>query len=410
MMDHITGAPAPRDIRAGRLGTMSSSIGQWRSRGASLAPRAARRSKESLRNRFSRLGQRSFFIVQCATAAAVAWWVATSLLHHQNAFFAPVTVMLSLGMSYGQRLRRVTEVTLGVAIGVLVGDTFVHLFGTGVWQIAVVATTAMTIAVLFGAGTMLVTQAGVQSIIITTLVAGQEFALSRWIDAVVGGCVALIAATITPASPLRRPRAQAAVVVSELSTILASTAKALRQRDQDLAANTLERARRSEHVLDELRNLSAEGIAVVRLSPFRRRHLPAVQAIADLLEPLDHSIRNIRVLVRRSAVALWEGEDVPPGYVDLISSLADVTAEIADQLSNRRLAEGSREALAAIGASSAVVAPHPGLSAEVIRAQVRSTVIDLLMLTGLSYVEARALVPASAGAFEGGYGEGSDQP
>lgn len=380
---------------------MTSSIGRWRSRSAALAPRAARVSRDSLRNRVSRLRQRSFFIVQCSTAAAVAWWVATVLLQHDNAFFAPVTVMLSLGMSYGQRLRRVSEVTLGVAIGVLVGDTFVHLFGTGVWQIAVVATVAMTIAVLFGAGTMLVTQAGVQSIIIITLVAGDEFALSRWLDAVVGGCVALLAATITPASPLRRPRAQASVVVAELSAILASTAKALRQNDSELASLALTRARSSEHALDELRDLSAEGIAVVRLSPFRRRHLPAVQAIADLLEPLDHSIRNIRVLVRRASVALSEGEAVPPAYVDLIQSLADVTAEIAGELSERRLATGSRNTLSAIARSSALVAPHAGLSAEVIRAQVRSAVIDLLMLTGLTYVQARALVPVSTRAHDG---------
>ena len=346
--------------------------------------------------RFARLRQRAFFIVQCASAAAVAWWVATALLHHRLAFFAPVTVMLSLGMSYGQRLSRVIEVTIGVAIGVLVGDAFVHLFGTGVWQIAVVATMAMTIAVLFGAGTMLVTQAGVQAVIVTTLVAGQDYALSRWLDAVVGGCVALLAATITPASPLRRPRQQAAVVVAELSAILTCTSKALRQNDTGLAASALARARESESALDELRNLSAEGIAVVRLSPFRRRHLPAVQAIADLLEPLDRAIRNIRVLVRRASIAVRIGEEVPAPYVDLISSLADVTAEIADQLGERRLATGSRAALSAIARSSSLVGSQASLSAQVIRAQVRSVVVDLLMLTGLTYDEAIAHVPAPA--------------
>lgn len=375
---------------------MTSPIGEWRSRGASLAPRAARRSKASVQLRFARLRQRAFFIVQCATAAAVAWWVATALLHHQLAFFAPVTVMLSLGMSYGQRLRRVIEVTIGVSIGVLVGDTFVHLFGTGVWQIVVVTTVAMTIAVLFGAGTMLVTQAGVQAVIVTTLVAGQDYALSRWLDAVVGGCVALLAATITPASPLRKPRAQAAVVVAELSDILTCTAKALRQNDTELAASALARARDSESALDELRNLSAEGIAVVRLSPFRRRHLPAVQAIADLLEPLDRAIRNIRVLVRRASVAVRIGEEVPAPYVALISSLADVTAEIADQLGERRLATGSRAALSAVARSSSLVGSQASLSAQVIRAQVRSVVVDLLMLTGLTYDEASAEVPAPA--------------
>jgi uncharacterized membrane protein YgaE (UPF0421/DUF939 family) len=361
-----------------------------------------------VRQRLNRLRHRAFFIVQCGLAASAAWWVATTLLHHHIPFFAPVTAMISLGMSYGQRLRRVIDVTIGVAIGVLVGDIFVHFFGSGVWQIAVVAITAMTIAVLLGAGTMLVSQAGVQSIIVTTLVAQQGLALSRWLDAVVGGSVALLATTIAPASPWRKPRAQAAVVVGELSGILASTARALRQTDTDLAGKALVRARNSEHALDELRDLSAEGVAVVRLSPFRRRHLPAVQAIADLLGPLDLAIRNIRVLVRRASVAVREGEEVPETYVDLVSSLADVTAEIAGQLSERRLATGSRDALAAIARSSSLVAPEAGLSAEVIRAQVRSAVVDLLMLTGLTYDQACALVPASGDGFEDDFDEGPD--
>ena len=318
--------------------------------------------------------------------------------------------MLCLGMSYGQRLRRVVDVTLGVAIGVLVGDIFVSVFGSGVWQIAVVVVTAMTIAVLLGAGPLLVSQAGVQSIIVTTLVAQPAQGLSRWLDAVVGGGVALLAATIAPASPLRRPRVQAAVVVTELAAILASTASALRQHDTDLATEALTRARRSEHALDELRDLSAEGMAVFRLSPFRRRHLPGVQAIADLVEPLDHAIRNVRVLVRRASVALWKGEEIPSAYVDLIASLADVTAEIAGRLNERELAEGSRDALTAIArTSSLVVSDKPSLSAEVIRAQVRSAVVDLLMLTGLTYAQARARVPARADALDGDFEDGGDR-
>lgn len=358
------------------------------------------RMRASVRQRLNRLRQQAFFIVQCALTAAAAWWVATALLHHEIPFFAPVAAIISLGMSYGQRLRRVIDVAIGVAIGVLVGDLFVAWFGSGVWQIAVVALTAMTIAVLLGAGTLLVTQAGVQSIIVTTLVAQQGGALDRWLDAVVGGCLALLATTIVPASPLRRPRAQAAAVIAELSGILAATAKALREKDPGLAASSLARARSSQHALDELRALSAEGIAVVRLSPFRRRHLPAVQAIADLFEPLDLAIRNTRVLVRRASVAVRQGEEVPAPYIDLISALAEATGEISVELSEPGLAPGSREALTTIAESTSVVTAQGSLSAEVIRAQVRSAVVDLLILTGLTYDEAFARVPASVGGLD----------
>jgi uncharacterized membrane protein YgaE (UPF0421/DUF939 family) len=373
------------------------SLNQPRSRSASLGPRAARRSRRSARERLGRLRQRGFLIVQCALAAAIAWWIAKDGLGHPQPFFAPVAAIVALGLSFGQRLRRVTEVVIGVAIGVFIGDLFVQVFGSGVWQVAVVAMASMSLAALLGAGILMVTQAGVQAVIITTLVAQPGVALGRWLDAVVGGAIALVAATIVPASPLRRPRAQAASVVADIAAVLHDTAKALRQRDDVLARTTLQRARDSEHGLDELRALSAEGIAVMRLSPFRRRQLPGVQAIADLLEPLDRAIRNIRVLVRRANVAIWNDEPVPPSYVDLVSDLADVTDDIAAELRNRRLPVGARDLLAAIGRESATSAgTQRTLSAEVMRAQVRSTIVDLLMLTGLSYDEARARVPSSS--------------
>ena len=68
---------------------------------------------------------KSFQIAQCAIAAGVAWLIASDLLGHDTPFFAPIAAVVSLGTSYGQRLRRVVEVTIGVAIGVLVGDLLV---------------------------------------------------------------------------------------------------------------------------------------------------------------------------------------------------------------------------------------------------------------------------------------------
>ena len=60
-------------------------------------------------------------IGQCAIAAGVAWWLAADVFGHQLPFFAPIAAVVSLGMSYGQRQRRVAEVTVGVALGVLSG-------------------------------------------------------------------------------------------------------------------------------------------------------------------------------------------------------------------------------------------------------------------------------------------------
>ena len=109
---------------------------------------------------------------------------------------------------------------------------------------------------------------------------------------------------------------------------------------------------------------------------------PGVQAIADLLEPLDRAIRNLRVLVRRAAIATWREEAVPTAYLRLLDALAETSEDIARELGERRLPTNARVGLQRIGEASAVIDPSAGLSGEVMRAQIRSMVVDLLMLTG----------------------------
>jgi len=358
-----------------------------------IAPRAARRSRASVRRRIDRWRDRAFFIAQCALAAAVAWALAHYVLGHAQPFFAPVAAMVCLGFSFGQRLRRVAEVMVGVAVGVLVGDLFVKIFGTGVVQIVFVVALAMSVAVLLGAGNLMTTQAGVQAAIVTTLLPSPGAGFSRWLDAALGGVVALAAATIAPAAAIRRPRQQATSVLNELSEILVETADGLRAHDTEAVTDALRRARASESLLDDLRSAAAEGVAVVRLSPFRRRHRGRVQQIADLVDPLDRAIRNIRVLVRRAAVSVWRDERMPAEYPMLLERLADGTRLIAESLFEPAADVAAHRVLGELGRRTAVMPTPPGLSAVVILGQIRSTIVDLLELTGTSYDEARELVP-----------------
>jgi uncharacterized membrane protein YgaE (UPF0421/DUF939 family) len=358
-----------------------------------IAPHAARRSRASVRRRVDRWQNRAFFIVQCALAAGVAWTLARYVVGHQQPFFAPVAAMVCLGFSFGQRLRRVAEVMVGVAVGVGVGDLFVRFFGTGVVQIVFVIALAMSIAVLLGAGTLMTTQAGVQAAIVTTLLPDPGAGFSRWLDAALGGAVALAAATIAPAAAIRRPRQQASGVLNELAAILIETAEGLRNNDEDAVTDALRRARASETLLDDLRSAADEGVAVVRLSPFRRRHRGRVQEIADLVVPLDRAIRNIRVLVRRCAVSVWRDEKMPAEYPMLLERLADGTRLIAESLFEPHADVAAHRVLGELGRRTAVM-PIPGsLSGVVVLGQIRSTVVDLLELTGTTYDEARALVP-----------------
>lgn len=359
-----------------------------------LSERTARAGRRSAAQRVDRWRQRAFLIMQCAVTAGVAWWVAHSLLGHAAPFFAAVAAIITLGFSFGQRLTRAVQVAIGVTVGVLVGEGFLHLFGTGVWQIVLVCAVAMSLATLVGAGNLMVTQAGVQAIVVTALpISATTSPFGRWVDALIGCGIALIVATVAPSSPIRRPLIIAATVLKESAATLRAAATALRDHDPRVADAVLERARGSEAGLDDLDAAAAEGLAVVRSSPFRRRQRQQVQAYADLAEPLDRLVRNLRVLARRAVVAAWRGNDVPESYLTLMDDVAEVMEFMAGEMFAGRLPIAARARLERLGADSSHLGMANGLSAVVILAQQRSMIADLLQLIGVDPATARAAIP-----------------
>ncbi len=364
--------------------------------GAAAAPHvelALSRGRISLRQRRARLRAKAWQIGQCSVAAGVAWVLASDVLGHDTPFFAPIAAVVSLGTSYGQRLRRVAEVTVGVAIGVLVGDLLTHWLGSGGWQIALIVSLAMSTALLLGQGVLFVNQAAIQAIVVSTLVPTADAAFIRWTDALIGGAVALVAAAVVPRAPLRRPREQASVVVRKIAVLLRAAADSITDGNVERSLGVLQDARSTDELVVELRAAADEGLSVVRSSPFRRRHRGRVRAMAELVEPLDFALRNTRVLVRRVAVAAYRGEPVPASYATMLTELAECVEAIADELGEGRAATAVRDRLVALGQETSHMVRSKDLSAEVILAQVRSLIADLLAVTGMDPLAATDQIP-----------------
>lgn len=351
------------------------------------------RSRTSLATRVGRVRTKGFHLVQCALAAAVAWWLASDVFGHPTPFFAPIAAVVSLGTSYGQRLRRVVEVTLGVAIGVLVGDLLVHQIGSGWWQLGLIVLLAMSLALMLDGGQLFVTQAAVQSIVITALVPASGAAVTRWTDALIGGAVALVAASVVPAAPLRRPREQAGRVIRKVSALLRASADVIERGELDPALELLADARATDYLVTELRAAADEGLDVVASSPFRVRHKGGLRQMADLVEPLDRALRSTRVLVRHAAVCAYLEREIPHEYADVARELAGAADRVAMELEHNRMATAARPALLAVAASTGGQPRTDVLSAEVVLAQLRAVVADLLLLTGLSPLEATDALP-----------------
>lgn len=361
-------------------------------RALDLTTASARASRNSARRRAARLRQRAYFIAQCSVAASVAYCVAKYVFHVHVPLFAPVAAIVTVGMTHGQRLRRALEITVGVAVGVGVGEAFVNVFGIGWWQILVIVATAMTLAALLDQGTLIVNQAGIQGMIVALLVGSHAAAASgfgRWFEALIGSVVGLLFASIVPTSALLKPRAQASRLLDHLAVLLASSADALRGGDVEVAEAILAEARRTERELDSLRGYVSDSADVVRVSPFHRGRRADVEEIDDLLEPMDRAVRNARVLIRRVAVSMQIGEPVPPRYVHAVVELAQAVDVLADELSEGGDHSESEARLLAVGATTAEPVEGASLSAEVIRAQTRSMIVDLLGVIGLEPEDAR---------------------
>lgn len=351
------------------------------------------RGGTSLSIRLQRWRSKLWHICQCALAAAAAWLIATEAFGHDSPFFAPIAAVVSLGTSYGQRLRRVVEVAVGVAVGVLVADLLVVQIGSGGWQLAVIVALAMSAGVLISGSPLFVTQAAVQSIVVCTLLPDAGEAVTRWSDAVIGGAVALVAATVVPAAPLRRPREQAAVVVRKISELLRCSADVMISGEVGQALDLLTDARATDAYIRELQDAAQEGMAVVRSSPFRVRHKRGVRRMGDLVEPLDRALRSTRVLIRSCATSAYKNDPVPASYAALARELADVTDLVAEELSADRMATAARPALLKVGAHTGTVERSDVLAAEVMLAQIRAVIADFLLLTGLDALESTDALP-----------------
>ncbi len=228
---------------------------------------------------------------------------------------------------------------------------------------------------------------------VATLLPDAGGALTRWTDAVIGGGVALVAATVVPAAPLRRPREQAAEVVCRIAGLLRAAAEVMINGEVDRGLDLLADARSTDHLIRELQAAADEGMAVVASSPFRVRHRGDLRRMVELVDPLDRALRSTRVLVRQTAVAAYHRRPIPLSYAHIALDLAEATDAVAEELAGNRMAIGARDGLVRVGAATGKVERSPEMTAEVVLAQLRSVVVDLLLLTGMDQLSSTEMLP-----------------
>jgi uncharacterized membrane protein YgaE (UPF0421/DUF939 family) len=344
---------------------------------------------------WQRVRDGSWSVVQCALAAVLAWAFATEVLGHSLPFFACVAAVVCLGVRAAQRLRRVGELAVGVTVGVAVGDLLVEQIGTGAWQIGLVVGVALLLALALDGGPLLTAQAGLQAVFVVALPRTPGSGLMRWEDALVGGAVALLVAALLPADPWRAARHAAERSLADLAEAARLAAAALRSAEPAQAADALVQARATQTGLDAWAEALGTGRDITRLSPLRRDRHGTHSSQLRLHDGVDRASRNLRVLVRRVLFALETGERLPPAVADELDLFARAVEALRTSTQS-----GPPPELLALGAEldpdallDPAVSGGAGLSGNVVVAQLRSAVVDLLVGVGISTERARTTLP-----------------
>jgi uncharacterized membrane protein YgaE (UPF0421/DUF939 family) len=393
---------APRRL-ARRAGERTRRAGERIPPRAELIEQAAEVSRAGIRTRRERIIATARPILQSSVAAALAWLIATEVVGHTTPFFAPISAVITLGLTVGQRRRRAVELAIGVSVGIFVADLLVRAIGTGTWQVGVVTGLAMLGATLVGGGTLLASQAGASAVLVATLQPPEGFDFTRALDALVGSATALgVGALLIPIDPVRLVREGIGPVLDRLAAALGRIADALEHRDALDADRALAAVARLDREYDRLSATLAEAGDAARISLSRRGSLSGLDRYVMAVGELGLAIENTRALARGATRAIALDDSIPPEVPAAIHELATAARELGTLLEDGDAAPSREAALRAVRLANAVLAETSNLSAVHIVGQVRLVAVDLLRAGGVPRSEAQhAVRTAPAEPLEG---------
>jgi uncharacterized membrane protein YgaE (UPF0421/DUF939 family) len=352
----------------------------------------------TISDRLRRVRATALLAVQAGCAAGLAWFVAHDLIGHPQPFFAPVAAVVSLGAALGHRIRRVLELAVGVAVGVLVGDGLIYLIGTGPLQIAAVVALAVILVVFFVRGSpVLVIQAASSAVLVATVQPPTTgLAYPRFIDALVGGGIGLlVTALLLPPNPLTVAQRAAEPLLAAIADGFESIAAALDARDLGAAEEALERLRGTNAELTAYNEALVASREAVRLSPVWWRLRGALARYAETASDLDRVTRNARVLARRSVTLLRDDEPVPTELLAAVEALGVATRKLGRAMERGEAPVKTREAVCcAVRHASQAREATLGFSGQMTIGQIRFVATDLLRATGLGRTDAEKAVRA----------------
>lgn len=338
----------------------------------------------------------------------MAYATAHVLFEHEQPFFAPMSVIIMLGLNGAERLQRAVQLSVGGVLGVAIGTALVDLVGTGPLHMVFIIGLSLLLATFLTSAQLTINQVAIGSILIATILPPSGTGgVDRALDALIGSTVGLMTIALIPSAPMSTARREVSKVLQIASSVLADVGAGLRTQGLDVIVAAREAVRGTQGDIDRMASAAKSGAETVSVSPLLWGSRRMVRSLERMIVPVDNAIRGTRVLSRRALVLVEDRDHVSEAQLVLIEELAECAHLLGDMYSARAKERQLREAkvipevvrqLKAIGARAGmdVIEPDAVLSCYAVLAQTRSLVVDLLMVCGMSRESAVAmLIPTS---------------
>jgi uncharacterized membrane protein YgaE (UPF0421/DUF939 family) len=347
-----------------------------------------------LRLGFKRLWVNSGQLIQIPIAATAAYSFCVYVLGHPYPFLAAVASAVGIGPVADRRLRRALEIGIGATFGVLVGETLVNIYGTGIWQLALTLIIGLGIGTVLNSGGIFITQIAVQSVYVVVIpVTSTSQPFPRTLDALTGSVCAILLAFLIPRDARKAPRRLAADMLEEIDDVLRMMKRGLRDSDSSVANRALERARETQDIIDSWGSSLKISREAAKINARARRHAAEVTRLSRAHTFSDRAMRTIRVIARRVVGITELGVDKPV-IADYVASLADGAKKL--EIALRR---GTDRSIAEAALSEAAHALDPRAKSdwdihdESLVLLLRTVAVDLLQAAGLTREEAQSRLP-----------------
>lgn len=287
--------------------------------------------ENSLEARVRRLRQRLLPAIQMGLAAGLAYFIAHQWVGHPQPFFAPISVIIIVGLSGGDRISRALDMSLGCILGVLIGDLLFAPLGAGGWQIALAVTGSMLFASLFSKSPLVANQVAIGSILIATIMPPDAAVtgVDRTIDALIGSAVGLAVVALLPSAPLTTARQEIAKVLKILSSVLDDVSHGIAHQHPAEMATALEAIRGTQSDIDAISSATKSGRESTQLSPFLWGSRRYVTSLSRMVPPTDNAIRTTRVLARRALVLVEDQDTVSRKQLWILDQLSSIALDMS---------------------------------------------------------------------------------